>query len=178
MSLSNKTTLVGVATLFVLALVVAPLGVSGPPDNPMQFESSMNPSPGGSQTIGGHLSRQEAWTLVSGEAKITASGNLEVEVKGLFNTIDGNTDVYYSPGNPVTVLMVRATLFCAGNNQQWDTDPAPFSLAGDAKIEEEDFLSAKGIAVCNGPIILVRVAQHADDPAPRTPGQWLAVSGF
>ena len=175
--IQNKTTLVGVVTLFVLSLAVPPLGVSAPPDNPMQFESGMNPSPGGDQNIAGKLSRPEAWTIASGEAKITAGGDLKVEVEGLVNPSTGTPLL---GGTTLTVVSVKATLFCAGNNQTWETGNVfPISSGGDAKIEETDFLAAIGNPVCNGPIILVRVGDRDDGSlADPTNARWLAVTGF
>jgi hypothetical protein len=101
------------------------------------------------------------WTIARGEARLDEDGTLRVAVEGLVLAAGPNA-------GSNTVAQFFATLSCLnadGTVNNIDTDPAPATPTGDAKIEEVLPLPD----VCLGPMVFVRSAAN---------GRWFAISGF
>ncbi len=103
-----------------------------------------------------------SWTIASGEVELDGSGELELEVTGLL-----------SGGTTRGIVKVRAHLTCEGQGVVATTSDVPFSVTGDAEIDETITLPS----ICVGPIVLVSIAENAFGPRP-LPGRWIAATGF
>ncbi len=121
-------------------------------------------------TIGGIPSGGAAWVVSEGEATLTPSGELELEVKGLLLAATGTT-------GPVT--QIAASLVCGGSGGMVvATTPAVnLSAAGDAELEA----NLTPPTTCFGTVILVRVAGVNGNPLPMplpVTAPFIAVTGF
>jgi hypothetical protein len=116
-------------------------------------------------TIGGVLSGGAAWVVKQGEATVSSTGRVKVEVKGLLLAATGTT--------PVT--MVGATLVCGGTGGApaapvVAVTPSPLSPAGNAEIDQ---LVTLPTPACVGPVVLVR----AFNTATQQLGVFIAATG-
>ena len=118
--------------------------------------------------VGGVNSCGKIWKLSSGEAKLQADGTLKVEVKGL---VLNDTSVGEFNGTPDGVTGVAAAVICsgsAGESVAAQTDVAPLSKKGDAKISAKVALPTG----CVGPIVVLREQYEGKI------GGWLAATGM
>jgi hypothetical protein len=118
--------------------------------------------------IGDVPSCGKIWKLKSGEAELKHNGSLEVEVKGLVLT---DTTVGEFNGTPDGVDAVAAAVLCNGPDGlkvAAQTDAAPLSKKGDAKIKAKVDLPHG----CVGPIIVLRERYEGKI------GGWLAATGM
>ncbi len=119
---------------------------------PQAFTGTQNPIRG---INGGGL----PWTLTSASGELSASGRLEVKVKGLVLAAGANAG-----SNPIASF--RAIVSCLGSDgsaQNVMTDPFPATTAGNAKIETTVSLPQP----CIAPIVFVT------SPG----GAWFAATG-
>ncbi len=119
---------------------------------PQAFTGTQNPIRG---INGGGL----PWTLTSASGELSASGRLEVKVKGLVLAAGTNAG-----SNPIASF--RAIVSCLGSDgsaQNVMTDPFPATTAGNAKIETTVSLPQP----CIAPIVFVT------SPG----GAWFAATG-
>ena len=135
------------------------------------FESSVVGSTPGA-TIGGVMSGGAPWTVARGEASVSGSGKIEVDVRGLL----------LGPGAPANLVgtvgpvqMVAASLVCGGSGGvvAASTDGVPLSTTGRAEIEAKITLPA----TCMAPVVLVRVFTNTAAPGSQL-GPFIAVTGF
>ena len=134
-------------------------GNNGNNDNG-SFESGVIGSAPGT-SVGGVGSGGVPWAVQSGEASISSSGRVHVEVHGLLLAAG------VSVGTVGPVTMVGASLICGGSGGTVVPEtggvvsPSPLSTAGNAEIDQAVNLPA----TCIGPVVLVRVfnsSQGAD----------------
>ena len=142
-------------------------------NNNSSFESSVIGSTPG-MAIGGVNSGGAPW-VVAGEANVSASGNVRVEVQGLLIAPGGPPAVVGTTG-PVT--MVGATLICGGSGGTAVADngpvtPSPLSAAGNAEIQQAVTLPAS----CAAPVVLVRIFNSAQ-PLGSQLGPFIAETGL
>jgi len=128
-------------------------------DNNSSFESSViGSSPG--QAVGGVISGGAPWVVSEGEASVSSSGRIQVEVKGLLIGPGGPANLV---GTTATVGMVAATLVCGGSGgapvavPDLSITPAVLSTAGNAEIQQQVTLPAS----CFAPVVLVRIFNPA-----------------
>lgn len=135
------------------------------------FESSVVGSVP-STTVGGVASGGAPWTVASGEASVSGSGKLEVEVQGLLLTTGAPANLVGTTG---PVIMVAASLVCGGSGGTVaaSTDGVSLSPAGNAEIEATVTVPA----TCMAPVILVRVFNSAGAPGSQL-GPFIALTGF
>jgi hypothetical protein len=149
-------------------------GNNGNNDNG-SFEASVIGSVVGT-SVGGVGSGGAPWVVQSGEASISSSGRLRVEVHGLLIAPGGPANLVGTTG-PVT--MVGATLICGGSGGTavpetgGAVSPSPLSAAGNAEIEQAVNVPAN----CFGPVVLVRIFTSSA-PVGSQLGAFLALSGF
>jgi hypothetical protein len=139
------------------------------------FESSViGSSPG--QAVGGVISGGAPWVVSQGEASVSSSGRIEVEVKGLLIAPGGPPAVV---GTTAGIAMVAATLVCGGSGgtavpvPDLSITPAPLSTAGNAEIQQQVTLPA----TCFAPSVLVRIF-NASNPLGSQLGPFIAVTGI
>jgi hypothetical protein len=142
-------------------------------NNNSSFESSVIGSTPG-MAIGGVNSGGAPW-VVAGEANVSASGNVRVEVQGLLIAPGGPAALVGTTG-PVT--MVGATLMCGGSGGTAVADngpvtPSPLSAAGNAEIQQAVTLPAS----CAAPVVLVRIFNSAA-PLGSQLGPFIAETGL
>ena len=120
-------------------------------DNNSSFESSVIGSQVG-LAVGGVLSGGAPWVVAQGDAQVSSSGRIQVEIKGLLLASGA------SAGTIGPVTMVGASLVCGGSGGTALTGdavtPSPLSTAGNAQIEQQVTLPTGG---CFAPVVLVRV---------------------
>jgi hypothetical protein len=135
------------------------------------FESSVIGSTPGA-TIGGVMSGGAPWTVARGEASVSASGKIEVDVRGLLLTTGAPANLVGTVG---PVQMVAASLVCGGSGGvvAASTDGVPLSTTGQAEIEANIPLPA----TCMAPVVLVRVFTNTAAPGSQL-GPFIAVTGF
>ncbi|HLK22152.1 MAG TPA: hypothetical protein VKT81_24560 [Bryobacteraceae bacterium] len=135
------------------------------------FESSVVGSTPGA-TIGGVNSGGAPWVAANGEASVSPSGKLEVDVRGLL----------LGPGAPANLVgtvgpvqMVAASLVCGGSGGvvAASTEGVPLSTTGRAHIEA----TVTAPATCVAPAVLVRVFNNTSAPGSQL-GPFIAVTGF
>jgi hypothetical protein len=128
----------------------------------------------GSQPLGptlfGVAPGGKPWVLRHGEARVRRDGRIEVRVRGLVIPADPPTTTVAS--NPLPAL--AATLVCNGA-AVGTTAPAPFSPAGDARIDATLDLSALQGKPCLAPAVLINPAPGAAPTA--DPTHYIAASG-
>jgi len=133
-------------------------------NNNGSFQSSVIGSVPG-LTIGGVASGGAPWFVRQGEASVSSSGRIHVELQGL---LLGNGT------NPVA--MVGATLVCGGTGgapvpeTAAGVTPSPLSSLGNAEIDQAVTLPA----ACFGPVVLVRVFNTTSTQL----GAFIAVTGL
>jgi hypothetical protein len=144
-------------------------------NNNSSFESSViGSSPG--QAVGGVISGGAPWVVSQGEASVSSSGKVEVEVKGLLIGPGGPANLV---GTTATVGMVAATLVCGGSGgtavpvPDLSITPAPLSAAGNAEIQQQVTLPAS----CFAPVVLVRIFNPAAALGSQL-GPFIAVTGI
>jgi len=135
------------------------------------FESSVVGSTPGA-TIGGVMSGGAPWTVAQGEASVSASGKIEVDVRGLLLATGAPANLVGTVG---PVQMVAASLVCGGSGGvvAASTDGVPLSTTGRAEIEANITLPA----TCMAPVVLVRVFTNTAAPGSQL-GPFIAVTGF
>ena len=143
-------------------------------NNQSSFESSVIGSTPG-MAIGGVNAGGAPWVVAQGEANVSASGNVRVEVQGLLIGPGGPAAVVGTTG-PVT--MVGATLMCGGSGGTAVADngpvtPSPLSAAGNAEIQQAVTLPAS----CAAPVVLVRIFNSAA-PLGSQLGPFIAETGL
>ena len=149
-------------------------GNNGNNDNG-SFESSVIGSAPGS-SVGGVGSGGAPWVVKSGEASISSSGRVRVEVQGLVIATGGPANLVGTTG-PVT--MVGASLICGGSGGTAVPEtggvvsPSPLSAAGNAEIEQAVNLPAN----CFAPVVLVRIFTSAA-PVGSQLGAFIAATGL
>lgn len=149
-------------------------GNNGNNDNG-SFESGVIGSATGT-SVGGVGSGGAPWVVKSGEASISSSGRIRVEVQGLLIATGGPANLVGTTG-PVT--MVGASLICGGSGGTVVPEtggvvsPSPLSAAGNAEIEQAVNLPAN----CFGPVVLVRIFSSSA-PAGSQLGAFIAASGL
>ena len=150
--------------LAVVSVVVAPLAAHADE----ALEAKLKACPHDGTAIGGVSSCGKVWKLRSGEVELSASGALKVEVKGLVlndaSTGDAN-------GTPDGVDAVAAAVICngpAGAAVVAQTEPAPLSKSGEAKIKAKVDLPSG----CIAPVVVLRERYEGRI------GGWLAATGF
>jgi hypothetical protein len=116
--------------------------------------------------IGAVQSGGAAWVVKEGEASVSSTGRIHVEVQGLLLTSTGTT-------GPVT--MVGATLVCGGTGggpvaEAVAVTPSPLNSLGNAEITQDVTLPA----ACFGPVVLVRVFSTATGQL----GAFIAATGL
>lgn len=132
------------------------------------FESPLTACLANKTAIGDVPSCGKIWKLRAGEAELSENGSLEVEVQGL--VLNDATVGEYN-GTPDGVDAVAAAVLCNGPDGLKvvaQTEPAPLSKKGDAKIKAKVSLP-KG---CVGPIIVLRERYEGKI------GGWLAATGL
>jgi hypothetical protein len=123
-------------------------------------------------TIGGVNSAGAPWVVSEGQASVSGSGRIRVEVQGLLLGAGAPADLVGTTG-PVT--MVGATLVCGGSGgavvpEAVAVTPSPLSPAGNAEIEQDVTLPA----ACFGPVVVVRIFSTATTQL----GPFIAASGL
>ncbi len=135
-----------------------------------QFQSGMVGSVPGA-TIGGVQSGGLPWVVKDGEASLSGSGQLQVQVSGLL--------IANEPGVPVGVIgtvdpvqMVAVSVVCGGSGGSVvaSTDGVTLSSRGDAEIDAQITLPA----TCMAPVVLVRIF----NPIGSQVGPFIAVNGI
>ena len=149
--------------LTISALAALSFNARADDGNSTQF-NVIGSTPG--TTIGGTASGGAAWVVKEGEASVSSSGHVRVEVKGLLLAATGTTPV----------AMVGATLVCGGTGGApavpvVAVTPSPLSAAGNAQIDQ---LVTLPTPACVGPVVLVR----AFNAATQQLGVFIAVSGI
>lgn len=143
-------------------------GVHGVASADDDFESPLTACLANKTAIGDVPSCGKIWKLRAGEAELSENGSLEVEVQGL---VLNDTSVGEYNGTPDGVDAVAAAVLCNGPDGLKvvaQTEPAPLSKKGDAKIKAKVSLP-KG---CVGPIIVLRERYEGKI------GGWLAATGL
>ena len=144
-------------------------------NNNSSFESGVIGSMPG-LAIGGVPSGGLPWVVRQGEASVSSSGRIQVEVQGLLIGPPAPANLL---GTTATVGMVGATLVCGGSGGTpvpvADTaiTPAPLSTLGNAHIDQVVTLPA----MCFAPVVLVRVF-NATAPLGSQLGPFIAVTGL
>jgi hypothetical protein len=144
-------------------------------DNNSSLQSSVIGSVPG-LTIGGILSGGAPWVVREGEASVSSSGRINVEVQGLLIGAGGPVNLVGTTG-PVT--MVGATLVCGGSGGSpvpvpgASVTPSPLSSTGNAEIQQVVTLPP----ACQGPVVLVRIF-NASAPLGSQLGAFIAVTGL
>jgi hypothetical protein len=160
-------------TAFVIALmvVVAVVGLPAFGAGGDLLRSRLVGSPGANRPMRTVQSGGVPWTIEDkSEARLSESGRLRANIRGLLITGTGNPSL---DGTTGTVENVVASLTCenptTGSNGAptiVSTSPAPLSGDGDARIDEKIALPS----TCLGPIVLIR--------ANSATGPWIAAAGF
>lgn len=162
-----------VAAIGTVAAV--PLALSSPGKSLLEVEHMIGVSGaflGSSMPLRGINGGGLPWVIADAEAKLSAGGLFEVEVRGL--VIDPEDATAQERGvagiNPIPFFF--ATLSCldsAGAVTNINTATVPASTSGDAEINEAVTLPT----VCFAPIVFVRGSTTGASSGP-----WFAVSGF
>jgi hypothetical protein len=134
-------------------------------NNSSSFQSSVIGSVPG-LLIGAVPSAGAAWVVKEGQASVSSTGSVHVEIQGLLLTSTGTT-------GPVN--MVGATLVCGGTGgapvaEAVAITPSPLSTLGNAEIEQAITLPA----ACYGPVVVVRIFSTATGKL----GSFIAVTGL
>lgn len=140
-------------------------------DNNNSFQSSVIGSTPG-MTIGGVNSAGAPWVVGEGQASVSSSGRVHVEVQGLLLGVGAPANLVGTTG---PVAMVGATLVCGGAGgatvpEAVAVTPSPLSLAGNAEIDQVVTLPA----ACVGPVVLVRIFSATTGNL----GAFIAVTGL
>jgi hypothetical protein len=121
--------------------------------------------------IGGIPSGNALWVVKQGQASVSSSGRIHVEVQGLLLGADPAIPANLV-GTTGPVTMVGATLVCGGTPAAVSVavTPSPLSSLGNAQIDQVVTLPA----ACFGPVVLVRIF---DTPTTAL-GPFIAVTGL
>ncbi len=166
MRMTNWVKLGVVTTLFSVCAMADHGG-----DNNGSFESSLVGSIPNT-TVGGIVSGGAPWTVSRGEAVVSGSGEIRVEVRGLLLATGAPPNLVGTVG---PVQMVAASLVCGGSGGTVaaSSDGVPLSTAGNAKIEAKITVPA----TCMAPVVLVRIFESSAAPGSQL-GPFIALTGF
>lgn len=138
-----------------------------------QFQSSMAGSTPG-MSIGGVASGGLPWVIGEGEASLSGSGQLQVQVSGLLiANVSGVPSGVAGTTGPVQ--MVAASVVCGGSGGSVaaSTGGVMFFSGGSAQIQEQVTLPS----VCIGPVVLLRVFSPTAAPGAQS-GPFIAATGL
>ncbi len=150
--------------LIGLMLCIGLIGFNARAENRGGFEARLVGSDVG-EHVAGVPSGGAPWKVAHGEANVSGSGKIEVEIKGLLLASGANINTV----GPVT--MVLASLVC-GDVVAASTDAVPLASNGNAKIHE----AIQVPSPCIAPAVLIRVA--ATTSGPLTNGPFIAVNAL
>jgi hypothetical protein len=170
-------TITGVALLSISIALADDGGRNNNNNNPNsgngQFQSAMAGSTPG-MNIGGVASGALPWVIGEGEAFLSASGRLQVQVSGLLIAdVSGVPSAVAGTTGPVQ--MVAASVVCGGSGGTVAANTAGtlFFSGGSAQIQEQVTMPS----VCVGPVVLLRVFNSTALPGAQL-GPFIAATGL
>ncbi len=167
---------VGLSAIAVLAVLTAPLLAADPSARPLfvgnSFAGVTGVYVGASTPLRGIPGGGFPWVIAEGKSKLSANGQLNVEVQGL--VIDPSNATAQKDGlagiNPLPYFF--ATLSCLSNTGATvnvNTAAVSATTGGNATIEQTISLPPS----CIAPLIFVRGSRTGSSSGP-----WFAVSGY
>ncbi|MBZ5593742.1 MAG: hypothetical protein LAP39_16000 [Acidobacteriia bacterium] len=150
--------------LIGLVLCIGLCGLNARADDRGGFEARLVGSAVG-EHVAGVPSGGAPWVVAHGEAKVSDSGKIKVEIKGLLLASGANA------GTVGPVTMVMASLVC-GDVVAASTGAVPLASNGNAEIHDTIQIPSP----CIAPAVLIQIAANTTGPV--TNGAFIAVNAL